>query len=113
MNKCHSCGKQYDDEHHPCGRMITDDGILMMGYPSQYDMNIYQFMLVEGWYCWSCLDREIKEGLCQPLFEWKGGVNEAMEALSRKSDMGMRNWRTILTKLSLEEDEDGTLHRKR
>lgn len=42
-----------------------------MAYGSRYDMNVYQFTLVEGWYCYKCLDKEVAEGLCQPIKEWK------------------------------------------
>ena len=46
---------------------VAASGIVCCGYGSAFDMNWYKFTLVPGWYCWKCLDDEIKRGLCQPL----------------------------------------------
>src|SRR5258708_7446587 len=69
MPKCKNCRKEYKDEDY-MGYAIKGDGIVMMGCQSKYDFNLYQFTLVEGWYCVYCLDREIQQGLCQPIFDW-------------------------------------------
>lgn len=68
---CKCCRRQYKDEDNEDGRAVPENGTVIMWYPSRYDMNIYQFTLAPGWYCYECLEKEVKEGLCQPLVEWK------------------------------------------
>lgn len=113
MQKCNCCRKQHDEEENPCqGRKIFGKGILMMGYGSKYDFNIYQFTLVEGWYCYDCLDKEVAQGLCQPIYEWKGKNITPWELFMPKSKDGWidkeqaeKNWDKFLKFLGLT-DED-------
>ncbi len=80
MKFCKACRKQFKPdvdfaneevarkyEYIEKGVEVGASGIVNCGYGSAFDLNWYKFTLVPGWYCWKCLDEEIKRGLCQPL----------------------------------------------
>ena len=118
MRTCKCCRKEFEEDK--CqGRDVKGKGVLMMGYGSKYDWNIYQFTLVAGWYCYDCLDKEIAQGLCQPLYEW-GRPNRykfdltpnPMEFLMPKGsdewidqEKANENWARLLKRLGLTEED--------
>jgi hypothetical protein len=65
MIKCKCCHRKFAREDH--GQSVEADGMVLMGFGSKYDLDIYQFTLVPGWYCHCCLDAEVRHGLCQPV----------------------------------------------
>ncbi len=111
MQKCKCCNKQYEEI--PCqGRKVSGKGYLMMGYGSKYDWNIYQFTLVEGWYCYDCLDCEIAQGLCQPIYEWRNKDLSPWEVFMPKAvdgwidkEQARKNWLRLLQYLGLTEED--------
>lgn len=116
MPKCKSCRKEYKADDY-MGYDVKGDGIIMMGCQSKYDFNIYQFTLVEGWYCVYCLDREIQQGLCQPIFDWTKTKSKIhpFEVFVPFGDeeRNKRTWQWFMDRCGLEQDKDGTFRKKK
>lgn len=111
MHKCKQCHKEYEKDD-LMGYPVKGDGLLLMGCQSRHDFDIYQFTLVEGWYCVYCLDREIEQGLCQPVFTWKGKSQTPWEFFMPghtlgENEQGQRNWEGLKRRLGIESGKDG------
>lgn len=115
MHKCKSCRKEYEADNR-MGYEVSGEGILMMGCQSKYDFNMYQFTLVEGWYCVYCLDKEIKDGLCQPIFDWsktKSKIHPFQVFVPfGDEEENDKKWQWFLDRCGLEQDEKGRFRRK-
>lgn len=74
MATCKCCCKEYKNDHEMEGREvgIGPQSIVSMGFGSRHDMDVYQFTLIPGWYCYDCLDAEVDNDLCQPIRIFKG-----------------------------------------
>lgn len=113
MQKCSKCRKEEEDKYK--GAIVPVHGRIMMGCHSGYDFNVYQFTLVPGWYCWGCLDQEVKAGLCQPLMVWKRPATDRFDdtlspweyfypkrGMTLDEEQAQKNWERFSKKFGLD-----------
>ena len=84
MDRCRNCRKEFENEDGMEGKEVPKNGVISMGYGSRHDLNKYKFTLIAGWYCWECLDKEVDQGLVQPLIVHYLDKSGAMDSVKTK-----------------------------
>jgi hypothetical protein len=63
LQKCLTCGGEFQDSHGFDGSDVEVGGKTVFGYGSvTADGDIRRVKLPEGWHCYPCLDKEVREG---------------------------------------------------